>query len=158
MCCTSRSPCGERGLKCWLLLSLAFVPHSRSPCGERGLKYRDEAAEGRDGIESLPVRGAWVEITGRMRRAPRNRGSLPVRGAWVEIALSPCNISALKRRSPCGERGLKYYIGILPHCPIMSLPVRGAWVEMGLTAWRGTHALCRSPCGERGLKLYHLGM
>ena len=33
--------------------------------------------------------------------------SLPVRGAWIEIALvRPCGIT-IPRRSPCGERGLK---------------------------------------------------
>ena len=34
--------------------------------------------------------------------------SLPVRGAWVEIYCSGGVLSAGGRRSPCGERGLKY--------------------------------------------------
>ena len=59
------------------------VLESRSPCGERGLKYRDEAAQGRDGM-SLPVRGAWVEIQSQASYAASQEG-----------------------RSPCGERGLK---------------------------------------------------
>ena len=35
--------------------------------------------------ESLPVRGAWVEIE-RCAMALRYSASLPVRGAWVEMA------------------------------------------------------------------------
>ena len=34
--------------------------------------------------------------------------SLPVRGAWVEIGVSDRMIAASSGRSPCGERGLKY--------------------------------------------------
>ena len=74
------------------------------------------------------MRGAWVEIvdfvTGRVLRE-----SLPVRGAWVEIRLNTPPPRAAARRSPCGERGLKYTRKrALPH-------------QQG-----------RSPCGERGLK------
>ena len=78
---------------------------SRSPCGERGLKcgrLPHEAAMG----ASLPVRGAWVEICRILFSscvypvAPRAGSvgwnllhvgdgffvvSLPVRGAWVEM-------------------------------------------------------------------------
>ena len=39
-------------------------------------------------------------------------------------------LRARRRRSPCGERGLKYK---LCNCYIIiyaSLPVRGAWIEM----------------------------
>ena len=35
-------------------------------------------------LESLPVRGAWVEIPGAGRSHCPSR-SLPVRGAWVEM-------------------------------------------------------------------------
>ena len=34
---------------------------SRSPCGERGLKCRVRSLQGKTQL-SLPVRGAWVEI------------------------------------------------------------------------------------------------
>ena len=60
--CLSRSPCGERGLK------YCCNPHptskiaSRSPCGERGLKFVHHLYRVKR-IVSLPVRGAWVEIT-----------------------------------------------------------------------------------------------
>ena len=56
--------------------------------------------------------------------------SLPVRGAWIEIKTSRFSEYKTGRRSPCGERGLKF------HCPsphvtrMMSLPVRGAWIEI----------------------------
>ena len=34
----------------------------RSPCGERGLKFFNEAHMN-DELPSLPVRGAWIEMT-----------------------------------------------------------------------------------------------
>ena len=37
--------------------------------------------------ESLPVRGAWIEIEWRSRHFGQ-RQSLPVRGAWIEIVRS----------------------------------------------------------------------
>ena len=55
----------------------------RSPCGERGLKFEEYDGDF-DFTESLPVRGAWIEI-------------LPVRA----------DIKCVVGRSPCGERGLK---------------------------------------------------
>ena len=56
--------------------------------------------------------------------------SLPVRGAWIEITRILKISSGLKRRSPCGERGLKWLVV----------------VDNRLVKAR------RSPCGERGLK------
>ena len=55
-----RSPHGERGLKCWVF-SQAEAERGRSPHGERGLKslcliFALIVAE------SLPPRGAWIEI------------------------------------------------------------------------------------------------
>ena len=80
--------------------------HGRSPCGERGLKcpmnYKVVIMP-----ESLPVRGAWVEILLNDCGLPACRWSLPVRGAWVEISRP---VIASGRR--------------------MSLPVRGAWGEI----------------------------
>ena len=35
-------------------------------------------------IESLPVRGAWIEMI-RWRSCAGRKSSLPVRGAWIEI-------------------------------------------------------------------------
>ena len=36
------------------------------------------------------------------------RWSLPVRGAWVEMTLGQTALKTGAGRSPCGERGLKY--------------------------------------------------
>ena len=78
--------------------------------------------------QSLPVRGAWIEIAGSVAAFCRLT-SLPVRGAWIEIFRA----QALLDLKP-------------------SLPVRGAWIEI----WAQLHHLVvadrRSPCGERGLK------
>ena len=38
--------------------------------------------------ESLPVRGAWIEIVVNVERSPSDGTSLPVRGAWIEIIAS----------------------------------------------------------------------
>ena len=57
-------------------------------------------------IPSLPVRGAWIEISMTMAIC-FSTPSLPVRGAWIEIFRKP-----------------------LRHCEAESLPVRGAWIEM----------------------------
>ena len=56
---------------------------------------------------SLPVRGAWVEIGGRLALRVVLISSLPVRGAWVEIKTARLCIKTVYSRSPCGERGLK---------------------------------------------------
>ena len=56
----------------------------RSPCGERGLKC------------------------GCLRASRPLKGSLPVRGAWIEMSIAPRTVSWPFGRSPCGERGLKY--------------------------------------------------
>ena len=55
----------------------------RSPHGERGLKLALEEDKDKD-KESLPARGAWIEIVQRINR---------------------CTV--FRRRSPHGERGLK---------------------------------------------------
>ena len=60
--------------------------------------------------QSLPVRGAWIEIV-YGARVFGDEASLPVRGAWIEIHST-------------GERSPKP----------LSLPVRGAWIEMGHSA------------------------
>ena len=56
-----RSPCGERGLKS-LPRAPAHAHTRRSPCGERGLKSLRITRKCYKNM-SLPVRGAWVEIS-----------------------------------------------------------------------------------------------
>ena len=79
--------------------------------------------------------------------------SLPARGAWIEIQFAAVMEIAGQRRSPHGERGLKYVLlGALPRFAVgrsphgerglksasrvvavavgVSLPARGAWIEI----------------------------
>ena len=78
---------------------------------------------------SLPSRGAWIEIQAIVGGHCEECGSLPSRGAWIEISSKPAYSISLPRRSPHGERGLKFLA-----VPMQSLRLR------------------RSPHGERGLK------
>ena len=39
--------------------------------------------------ESLPVRGAWIEILRPITKLRKAAVSLPVRGAWIEINFTP---------------------------------------------------------------------
>ena len=123
----SRSPCGERGLKYCSPLS---VPATKTSLPVRGAWIEMDTAHAstRTVLPSLPVRGAWIEISATSG-AFSVVTSLPVRGAWIEMCRARQCPAQLRRRSPCGERGLKYYY-IIP----LSF-------EFG-----------RSPCGERGLK------
>ena len=99
-----RSPHGERGLKSWSA-SPPVPPRRRSPHGERGLKCVGVGI-GRAAEESLPSRGAWIEIVVSPRR-PTSPWSLPSRGAWIEIGVVAGQI-----------------------VPSLSLPSRGAWIEI----------------------------
>ena len=78
--------------------------------------------------------------------------SLPARGAWIEIPASRIRLCIAVSRSPHGERGLKYCRRSLPWSTWESLPARGAWIE--IREYRACEALVhsRSPHGERGLK------
>ena len=79
--------------------------------------------------------------------------SLPVRGAWVEMLCALGYDCGDMRRSPCGERGLKFPASCaFCQCQLMSLPVRGAWVEIQMPCRGRGCRMSRSPCGERGLK------
>ena len=60
----------------------------------------------------------------------------------------------MQRRSPRGERGLKFLYDENLHGEGWSLPPRGAWIEIAF-AWGLLHGCpCRSPRGERGLKYW----
>ena len=122
-----RSPHGERGLKYQRRAGIAKI-NGRSPHGERGLKYC-VLSSNLSYAESLPTRGAWIEIRSLSFVRCSGVRSLPTRGAWIEIGR--CNKIDAKqaRRSPHGERGLK----------LLSLDT-------------ASQVLGRSPHGERGLK------
>ena len=56
------------------------------------------------------MRGAWIEIDGGDGLC-LGLVSLPMRGAWIEIGyMAAQQAKNLEGRSPCGERGLKYYL------------------------------------------------
>ena len=147
----SRSPYGERGLKlhrrvhawnlaeslslrrAWIeiprVASSASSPRSRSPYGERGLKLR--ARHRLDvGLRSLSLRRAWIEISmnGVMNVSGK---SLSLRRAWIEI-LKAAAYSPATRRSPYGERGLKFVIHGRVFALVASLSLRRAWIEISL--------------------------
>ena len=48
------------------------------------MKFGGLKAENLTQGESLPVRGAWIEIDGKNAEGKGHK-SLPVRGAWIEI-------------------------------------------------------------------------
>ena len=56
--------------------------------------------------------------------------SLPVRGAWIEMQALTSLLADVLRRSPCGERGLKSSGRSGCSARRKSLPVRGAWIEI----------------------------
>ncbi len=62
-------------------------------------------------------------------------------------------VYARYRRSPHGERGLKFICIEVHFVFVASLPARGAWIEILSIAPLNWGAHCRSPHGERGLKL-----
>ena len=53
-----------------------------------------------------------------------------MRGAWIEINPQRGGEDEGKRRSPCGERGLKWLAISEWLEKRVSLPVRGAWIEI----------------------------
>ena len=57
--------------------------------------------------QSLPVRGAWIEMVIGAYKHSEDL-SLPVRGAWIEMEKLPTSSAFPTSRSPCGERGLKF--------------------------------------------------
>ena len=60
------------------------------------------------------------------------------------------------RRSPRGERGLKYRTVDNTYPIDASLPSRGAWIEIVALRVPNKFVVSRSPRGERGLKLANL--
>ena len=125
----SRSPHGERGLK-FILPSRSHSGGSgRSPHGERGLKWR-RGVKCKPAYESLPARGAWIEMSDDGVTGYGTPGSLPARGAWIEIAFLPGCATFFVSLPARGA-----WIEIVPIDSILrkrgrSLPARGAWIEI----------------------------
>ena len=80
--------------------------------------------------QSLPVRGAWIEIR-IICISTSVTSSLPVRGAWIEIRPLPrCAVPSVRSLPVRGA-----WIEMLVYCAAhketdWSLPVRGAWIEI----------------------------
>ena len=145
----------------------------RSPHGERGLKSVDKQHPVESYHESLPTRGAWIEIPGPVRNPPRRRSlptrgawieihpgcpvwcgpwSLPTRGAWIEITGTATRPSTKSASLP--TRGAWIEIALWGRLKMRSrsLPTRGAWIEIGAVREDVRYYIRRSPHGERGLK------
>ncbi len=60
----------------------------------------------------------------------RVRESLPARGAWIEIMINKRKHPAFDSRSPLGGRGLKSLEVCINPSGLWSLPARGAWIEI----------------------------
>ena len=67
-----------------LLFVAAILWLCRSPHGERGLKSGQRLVDF-FASQSLPTRGAWIEIAMGWGLADQTYESLPTRGAWIEI-------------------------------------------------------------------------
>ena len=100
-------------------------------------------------FESLPSRGAWIEIRRRGLRPQRRPWSLPSRGAWIEI-LSCFQNNLHSASLPSRGAWIEILLGFAGTVSQVSLPSRGAWIEMTRSASSGLPAGRRSPRGERG--------
>ena len=119
------------------------------------MKYCPGAGAG-GGERSLSARRAWIEIgscthirRGQPRRSPQGERGLKFGG------VPPGEV--FKRRSPQGERGLKFVRLVIIPTPKGSLSARRAWIEIRIWGTGGDHGAGRSPQGERGLKYDGLG-
>ena len=88
------------------------------------MKYNGSGSNSAVG-ESLPTRGAWIEIAKAAKRQYLFR-SLPTRGAWIEIADFDGPRPVLSGRSPHGERGLKLVATMVPRLPSAVAPHTGS--------------------------------
>ena len=100
-------------------------------------------------VVSLPVRGAWVEISPDELEALRTP-SLPVRGAWVEIQ-SQASYAASQESLPVRGAWVEIWSNrYAPQTLMQSLPVRGAWVEMPQAAKRAGAVIVAPRAGSVG--------
>ena len=80
--------------------------------------------------QSLPVRGAWIEIRRHMRLRTEERPSLPVRGAWIEMRNRVLTFAEASASLPVRGAWIEMSIFIISSSGTSSLPVRGAWIEI----------------------------
>ena len=144
---SGRSPRGERGLKFRHHLKggavvsslpsrgawIEIPPLRRTICGHLSLPSRGAWIEIRRPAgrryahpPSLPSRGAWIEILLSLVLTPFKAASLPSRGAWIEIWPPASRSRRRPRRSPRGERGLKWVAGMLRRSLYSVAPLAGS--------------------------------
>ena len=80
---------------------------SRSPHGERGLKCR-RLLDGYHYIRSLSSRRAWIEMRIEARRSHRRDGRSPHGERGLKFMFGVSVVVGEHGRSPHGERGLKW--------------------------------------------------
>ena len=108
------------------------------------------------GLQSLPSRGAWIEIAGRAHNIRRAFGRSPHGERGLKL-LFTIIVTVKGRRSPHGERGLKWATLLKQGCHLQRRSPHG---ERGLKLHSPAHPReqwRRSPHGERGLKLTETG-
>ena len=100
-----RSPSGERGLK--LRVNVRQRRRvCRSPSGERGLKFVKQGLQNHTRM-SLPIRGAWIEISSRRPTVRKSTSRSPSGERGLKCKSQVARKHMFRRRSPSGERGLK---------------------------------------------------
>ena len=126
-------------------------------------------------VRSLSSRRAWIEILTYLREVYRPNRSLSSRRAWIEIMLLQSTNLLSQRRSPHGERGLKFEqafelktvltVALLTESVDWNTTCCYQYVSPSIVAlltesvdwnikkcWQMTKKGGRSPHGERGLK------
>ena len=81
--------------------------------------------------QSFPARGTWIEINFYQHLNHPRTALFPARGTWIEMAKMDFVGAKTVRRSPQGERGLKFRSLDLPADQLESFPARGTWIEIG---------------------------
>jgi len=133
---TGRSPHGERGLKSSNCCDICIFNISRrSPHGERGLKS-EKSEYVMNMVQSLPTRGAWIEIFSAPSASAPSNGRSPHGERGLKFLPRLCR-RVTRGRSPHGERGLKLTDYNINNILSLSLPTRGAWIEMRRDLRRG---------------------
>ena len=82
-----------------------------------------------DASESLPTRGAWIEILLPVIASQTSIPSLPTRGAWIEIFWRSI-VQILLRSLPTRGAWIEMPRTWVTKAIISSLPTRGAWIEI----------------------------
>ena len=92
---------------------------------------------------SLPLRGAWIEISFARSSLDSCSPSLPMRGAWIEIMCRKRQGMLLKVAPPAGSVDLKYVEAV--KLPSQGMYRDGKWRIFGvipyLTAIDGRYAV-----------------